>query len=157
MSKSNDGKYLEDLTEDWFKKQNRIDMACDRLPDTRSARNIIKAQNADFFISSVKTGGFYFECKSVGGKKKILRHFRQFPLMHRWAMAGVPGLVLIHYHELGVIKIVDVRKLGEMKGKQWDLENHVGVFTTTGNSKEDIQSVIECLMVGWGSLMKEMP
>jgi hypothetical protein len=148
MSKSNDGKYLEDATESFFKDRKRIDMACDRLPDTRSARNIIKAQNADFFISTKKTGGFYLECKSVGGKKKILRYFRQYPLMHRWSQAGVPGYVLIHYHEMDEIVLVEVGKLPALKGKQWNVADIGQHFF--GKEDKDVWGVLEFLIARGG-------
>jgi len=144
MSKSNDGRYLENYTEEWFTNQARIDMACNRLPDTRSARNIIKAQNADFYCSTLTQGGFYLECKSVGGKKMILRHFRQYPGMYRWAQAGTPGYVLIHYHELDKILIVDVSKLGELKGKQWAISEWL--CSVDGGSKEDLFRLLDMFM-----------
>jgi len=149
MSKSNDGAYLENAVQSYPDFQDRIDMACDRLPDTRSARNIIKAQNADFFISTKKTGGFYLECKSVGGKKKILRYFRQYPLMHRWSQAGVPGYVLIHYHEMDEIVLVEVGKLPDLKGKQWDVSSRPVFF---GKEDKDVWEVLEFLLRKGGAI-----
>lgn len=142
MSSSNDGKYLEDNFENVVTDLNRIDIAVDRLPDTRAARNIIKAQNADFLVSTAATGAFYFECKSVGGIKTILRSFRQYPLMHRWAQAGIPGYVLIHYHELNEFWIVDVSNLPKMTGKQYKLTPDYAVWRAAGKSEEDFSRII---------------
>lgn len=122
MARANAGKYLEDAVEKFFNELNRIDVAIDRLPDTRSARNMIKAQNADFMVSSAVTGALYLECKSIGGSKRILRMFRQYPLMLRWARAGVPGFVLAHYYDIGLMRVYNTQLLSTipLTGKQWN-------------------------------------
>ena len=136
MSNKNTGKYLEDYCEEFFTGLKQIDVAIDRLPDTRSARNIIKAQNADFLLATRKRGACYLECKSIGGMKLKLRHFRQYPHMLRWAKAGMPGYVVAHFHELNELYLINVLQLGEPKGKQWEISHENAARMVIGGDKE---------------------
>ena len=126
MSRNNDGKYLEDSVSKWYDNQNEAGIALIRLPDTRSARGIIKAKNADFLMSVVTHGALHLECKSIGGKKFKLRNFRQYPTMLRWALAGTPGYVMAHFWELQRLMLFNIDQLGPLKGGGWDVSNVAG-------------------------------
>ena len=123
MSQSNDGKYLEAEVEKWVSDLSLATFLIKRLPDTRSARNIITAQSADFLCTRAYFGAFHIECKSSGSKKEELSMFRQYPVMRMWENAGTPGFVLIHYYILGIFKLVQIKELDAigLSGKKWKL------------------------------------
>lgn len=106
----NDGKYLEDELETQLKKITRTDFHWRRLHDAKAARTYMPAQPADFFIAD-KGKAFHVECKSVGKKTRRFPKFTQLPDMLRWQKAGVPGYVLIHFHELDEFYFVPVTQL----------------------------------------------
>jgi hypothetical protein len=113
---ANDGKYLEKLVTEYYDGLALTSVVCKRLPDATAARHGTTAQNADFLISTTTTGAFHLECKSVGGKKPILKKFRQYPTMRRWALAGTYGYVLVHFYDLGKIALVGITDLNENGG-----------------------------------------
>ena len=115
---ANDGKYLEQAVEKFFKELNLISVAYLRLPDSRSARNMISAQPADFLVSSDLSGvwvKFFLECKSKKQKKsgvyEMNTKFRQYPHMLRWHKAGMPGYVLVHWSTDDKLQMIPIRDL----------------------------------------------
>lgn len=124
MSTNNDGKYLENEVEKYINDLKRMEVAIMRLPDSRSARNLLASQNADFILSSQKFGACHLECKSIKGTKLVLKKFRQLPNMKRWAAAGMPGYVLCHFHELDKFCLVNVGDLDPSKAT-WKLDKAV--------------------------------
>jgi hypothetical protein len=114
---ANDGKYLEQAVEKFFKELNLISVAYLRLPDSRSARNMISAQPADFLVSSDLTGKvkFFLECKSKKQRKpgvyQMDTKFRQYPHMLRWHKAGMGGYVLVHWMPDDKLQMVDIQLL----------------------------------------------
>lgn len=124
MSTDNDGKYLENEAEKYINGLKRMEVAIMRLPDSRSARNLMASQNADFILSSRKFGACHLECKSIKGTKLVLKKFRQLPTMQRWAKAGMPGYVLCHFYDTDMFCMVDVQYLDPSKAS-WKLDKAV--------------------------------
>lgn len=114
---ANDGKYLEQAVEKFFKELGLISVAYLRLPDSRSARNMISAQPADFLVSSDLTGRvkFFLECKSKKQRKsgvyQMDTKFRQYPHMLRWWKAGMNGYVLVHWMPDDKLAMIHVHDL----------------------------------------------
>lgn len=118
---NNSGKYLEDAVSKYFDNLKLASTTYTRLSDSRSARNLIKAQNADFIVTTVASGAFHLECKSVAGRKRVLRKPSQFPIMLRWARAGTRGFFLIHFHELDEYAYLEVSDL-DSSAKSWPVQ-----------------------------------
>lgn len=129
MSKSNDGKYLEDAVEEELKKIRGENFRYRRLPDARTARGMFPAQPADYFLSYSDPDfqfkrGFHLECKSVKGKTRRLPKFTQHAEMIAWSKAGVLGYVIVHFHETEEIFVVSVNDIPIGK-PSWVLEDGV--------------------------------
>jgi len=103
----NSGKYLEEAIESELKKNTDTSRHWRRLHDGRAAKNYIPAQPADFFLC-IAGGAVYLESKSQKGKTRRLNKFSQLPVMQRWSSAGVKGAVVVHFHELEELFMVDV-------------------------------------------------
>ena len=122
MSTDNDGKYLENEVEKYINDLKRMEVAIMRLPDSRSARNLMAGQNADFIVSTSEMGAAHLECKSIKGDKLVLRKFRQLPNMKRWSAAGLRGFVLCHFYDLDRFALVNVDDLDPSKAS-WKINN----------------------------------
>lgn len=147
MSQDNPGRYLENLVQKWFDNSDDVSIMLTRLPDSRSARNLIKAQNADFLISSREFGAWHLECKSVGGKKEQLKVFRQYPLMKRWALAGVPGLVLVHFYDLKKLALFDVTTAEKPEGqKHWNIPTDCQTIVIGSDREEDVYAILNSMV-----------
>ena len=112
MSNNNPGKYLEDQFEKEMKEKGS-DVWYHRLPDSKSARNLIGKQPADFYVA-VKGEIFHLECKSVKHTFR-LKKFVQHPRMQKAAMAGMPGYVLVHFYVSDSFKLVNIKDLEFLK------------------------------------------
>jgi penicillin-binding protein-related factor A (putative recombinase) len=143
---SNDGKYLEDLVQKWFDSKDDVDLMMCRLPDSRSARNLIQAQNADFLLSLKGLGAFHLECKSIGGKKRQLRMFKQYPLMRRWDLAGVPGFVLMHFYDQEIVSICKITSATKPAGRQyWEIGTDNSIIAWK-DKQEDFYQLLDALI-----------
>ena len=141
---TNDGKYLENLVAKWFDNNDNSEVMLTRLPDSKSARNLIQAQNADFLMSVRGFGAINLECKSVGGKSQKLKMFRQYPLMKRWAMAGVPGFVLIHFYDIGIVAMFEVTSAIKPEDqKHWNIQGDCYTTVIGSDREEDFYTLLE--------------
>ena len=144
MSKSNDGKYLEDAVEEELKKITTERFRYRRLPDARTARGMFPAQPADFFASHYDTYdnsslGVHIECKSIKGKTRRLPKFAQHAEMLAWDKAGVLGYLVVHFHEIEEIYVVCVASIPIGK-PSWVLKNGVNALKV-GSVKEAISNI----------------
>ena len=144
MSRSNDGKYLEDAVEEELKKIQTERFRYRRLPDARTARGMFPAQPADFFASYCddydrSSIGAHIECKSVKGKTRRLPKFAQHAEMLAWDKAGVLGYLVVHFHEIEEIYVVHVNDIPIGK-PSWVLENGVNALGVV-SSKEAISNI----------------
>jgi len=141
---NNDGRYLEDIVKEWFTDRAMADVMLTRLPDSRSARNLIQAQNADFLMGVKGYGACHIECKSIGGLKQNLRMFRQYHLMNKWNLAGVPGFVLIHFYDLKTIAIVEITSAPRFDGKKyWPIQGDPYTTVIGSDRKEDFFTLLD--------------
>jgi len=114
MSSRNSGTYLEKALEKELSKITDESFHWERRYDSKSARNFMPAQPADFFMCCTDDYGAYskfLECKSVGKKTRRLPKFAQLPRMLRWQKAGIQGYVLVHFHELDELYLIPVGDL----------------------------------------------
>lgn len=134
----NDGKYLEDEIEKQLKKNTDLGIHWIRLPDARAARGRVAAQPADYFLCN-RGSAIYLEAKSQKGKIPRLKRFSQESAMRRWGSAGVRGLLIVHFHELGRLFLVDVKNLESGK-PSWVLKDN--------NSREvfDVKEAINYML-----------
>lgn len=120
----NSGKYLEDAFTSLFDKTDPRKWV-HRFADTKSARNLIANQPADFLVCIERTA-FLLECKSVKHTYRLPK-FSQHSRMNRAAMAGMKGFVLVHHWQEDVYRVIDVSLLDIGKAsfdlRNWDALN----------------------------------
>lgn len=95
------GKETERLVEGLFAKWNeKQSFAWHRLPDSKSARNFLKAQPADYIYRSGSSAGF-LEVKALKHPFRLpAARLSQLPVIKKWNLAGAQNIVLVfHYME----------------------------------------------------------
>lgn len=95
------GKYAEACVAEWLEARSaaRADFAYHRYPDSRSARNPIAAQPADFLASQRLTHHkvMHIEVKEVAEKTRLPRsRIRQYGKLKLFDWAGFDTLVIIY-------------------------------------------------------------
>ncbi len=110
MSQYNSGKYLEQEVQDYFDSLGSHKMVLHRFNDSAAARNLTKAQPADFLVKLKGVDAFLFECKSVKHEFRLPK-FVQHPRMAKWRMAGTNGMLLVHHYTTDVYRYIDVSLL----------------------------------------------
>ncbi len=120
--KINDGKYLEDALQLELKKIKKTTFMWRRLHDASDlpgGNAKIPRQPSDFIISNGKS--IHVELKSRKSKTCRLEKFDQFADMRRWALAGTPGFVIVHFYSVSEeLYLVDVLDL-DPSAKSWVL------------------------------------
>jgi len=115
------GKETECLIESLFTEWNkRRAFAWLRLPDSKSARNFIKAQPADYIYRCGTYSGF-LEVKALKHPYRLPRaRVSQLPTLNKWSMAGSHNLILVFHYMEGQWRIVTPKVLAT-DVPSWDL------------------------------------
>ena len=94
----NDGVYLEKLFQDELKKIKRVDFIWRRLYDVKDhgGKSRVQKQPADFIVCGENPT--HVELKSRKSRSFRLEKFTQYADMRRWALAGMPGYVVVHFY-----------------------------------------------------------
>lgn len=139
----NDGKYLEEAVEtELIKFQNdNKEFKYRRLPDARAAHGRIPAQPADFFVSNWGDAA-HIECKTSKSKTLRLPKFSQHTDMLDWALAGVAGIILVHFYVPDRLFMVEVRSLAPEK-PSWVFGDGLGV--ELNGIEEFIEKLLEMI------------
>ncbi len=95
------GKWAEAQVEEWLERQSRAQagFAYHRYPDSRSARNVIAAQPADFLVAE-KIGSYrrawHLEVKDTAEEKRLPRaKIGQYGKLKMFQWAGIEPYVLV--------------------------------------------------------------
>lgn len=110
------GKETEKLVETLLKKMNeKAGFSYHRLPDAKAARGFLAAQPADFVWwcwEGHRHAGGYLEVKATKHESRLAKDkVPQLPMLHKHALAGAVGLVLVHHYLLGKWRIIDAKRL----------------------------------------------
>lgn len=117
------GKKAEKVVEALLKAWNtREGFAFHRYPDARAARGALAAQPADFLIAVQPRGALHLEVKETKHEFRLARDkVSQVPVLNKFALAGVPFLVLVHHTETGIWRVVDDQLFRGTTPASWDL------------------------------------
>jgi penicillin-binding protein-related factor A (putative recombinase) len=100
-----------------------------RLPDSRSARNYISAQIADF---QMMFGGFFMPLEVKETEHDFLLKkdkIRQLALLRKWENAGAKALVVTYHSQIKVWRVANIGDL-ERGATSWDMRKRSQDFNT---------------------------
>lgn len=106
----NSGKYLEDMFQTQFDRDDVPGVWCHRFPDSKAARNLIGKQPADFLLAVIGGSSSLVECKSIKHVYRLPK-FVQHSRMVRAGMAGVRGIILVHHWQIDKYRVVNIKDL----------------------------------------------
>ena len=117
------GKDTERAVADHLEALNaqHMDFAFERLPDSRAARNLIKAQLCDFIASHC--GAFFMiEAKQTQHDSRLeSAKIGQLARMRKWQTTGATGIIIVYHSRMNAWRAFDLRKL-EGCPPSWDLD-----------------------------------
>lgn len=115
------GRETEKLVISVLEKLNtRQNFAWHRLPDAKAARSLLSAQPADMVVADGKKG-LFLEVKACKHPFRLAKDkVRQLPLLRKFAMAGMPGVIVVHHYIEGVWRCFLAKDL-EFGLPTWDL------------------------------------
>lgn len=99
----NRGKWAEKQVADWLTLRSNSDLgfAWMRFPDAKSARGALAAQPADFKVASKGAGCWHLEVKETAQQLRLPKaKIRQYGLLKKWYLAGLPALVVVYLTEI---------------------------------------------------------